>query len=194
VNAPDPIVASGFLLVAFTVAGLIQVAWLKSAASRRFARPIDGGRTMADGRRVFGDNKTWRGFLLMVPVCALVFGLLYLCAAAAGLGGGLWSLSPFTYALLGAWVGLTFMLAELPNSFLKRRFGVGPGTAPPPGPWRALCFLVDQTDSIFGGLLGLALVVPVPLTVWLAVLVLGLGIHCLFNFLLKHLGMKARAA
>jgi hypothetical protein len=30
----------------------------------RLNRPIDGGRTLR-GRRLFGDNKTWRGALVM---------------------------------------------------------------------------------------------------------------------------------
>ncbi|MDD1705711.1 MAG: CDP-archaeol synthase, partial [Methanoregulaceae archaeon] len=25
-------------------------------------RPIDGGNNFRDGRRIFGDGKTWRGF------------------------------------------------------------------------------------------------------------------------------------
>src|SRR3990172_345640 len=25
-------------------------------------RPVDGGRVLADGHRLFGDGKTWRGF------------------------------------------------------------------------------------------------------------------------------------
>jgi len=195
-NSPDAVIATIFLLLAFTIAGLAQVAWLKSSVSRRFARPLDGGYRLADGRRLFGDHKTWRGLVVMVPACALVFLLLGGGRQLFGsrYANGLWDLSAVTYAALGAWTGLGFMLAELPNSFFKRRVAVAPGQAPKRAGWRACCFLIDQVDSVVGGLLFLALIVPVPLSTSLSILLIGLAVHWLFNLLLKVLGMKTRAA
>ncbi|MFT5497532.1 MAG: CDP-diglyceride synthetase, partial [Kiritimatiellia bacterium] len=157
---PDPFIATVFLLLTFFIAGIAQVIWLKSDASKGFTRRLDGGR-MVRGRPLFGPNKTWRGFMVMVPAIAILFAVF---------GGGrawfgpaytdaLWALSTVQYALLGAWVGFAFMLAELPNSFVKRQLDVSAGSAPDHPQLRTLCFLVDQVDSVVGSLIALALCV-----------------------------------
>ena len=108
-----------FLLGAFVLAGMAQTAWFATPLSRRFSRPIDRGATFR-GQRVFGEHKTLRGFVVMVPAAAVSFA-----AIAAALGdparAGLWPLSIAGYAGLGACAGFGFMAGELPNSFLKRR-------------------------------------------------------------------------
>ena len=70
------------------------------------ARPVDGGRRWADGRRLLGDAKTWRGVAL-APL-------------ATGLGAVLldWP------AMLGVVIGGGAMLGDLLSSFVKRRLGV----------------------------------------------------------------------
>src|ERR1700737_548254 len=119
-HALDPFACAVFLVSAFMLAGLCQAVWLASPVSQRFAIPLDGGRTVR-GRRVFGDNKTWRGFVMMVPATGASFAFPAPLLAASPLGrAGLWPLSPGRYALLGLWAGLGFMAGELPNSFLKR--------------------------------------------------------------------------
>jgi CDP-2,3-bis-(O-geranylgeranyl)-sn-glycerol synthase len=70
------------------------------------ARPLDGGRLLADGRRVLGDSKTWRGVLL----APLATGA---SAALVGLPAG-----------VGVVVGAAAMLGDLLSSFVKRRLGV----------------------------------------------------------------------
>ena len=70
-----PIACALFLIAAFVLAGVAQTAWLGSRTSRRFAVPLDGARTFR-GRRIFGDNKTARGFLVMVPAAGAAFCLL----------------------------------------------------------------------------------------------------------------------
>jgi len=70
------------------------------------ARPLDGGRVLADGHRVLGDSKTWRGVLLS----PLATGA---SAALLGLPVG-----------VGVVVGVGAMLGDLLSSFAKRRLGV----------------------------------------------------------------------
>ena len=101
-----------------------QAAWLASAASRRSA-----GRSMEDctfrGRPLFGDNKTARGFVVMVPATGLAF---FMLALARSGHPGLWPLTPWQYLALGILAGAGCMLGELPNSFVKRQLGVAPGS------------------------------------------------------------------
>lgn len=76
---------------------------------RRWNRPLDGGYRLADGERLFGHHKTWRGvsaaILLTTPVA--------------------WFLN------LPLWLGILFalfsMLGDLLGSFAKRRWHIAPG-------------------------------------------------------------------
>ena len=97
----NPAACAAFLVGAFTLAGLCQTVWLAMPVSRRFAIPLDAGRTV-HGRRLFGTNKTIRGFLMMVPATGWCFAVLagLLAQLPSGLAG-LWPLSPGTYAFVG---------------------------------------------------------------------------------------------
>jgi hypothetical protein len=192
---PDPLAAALFLTVAFVIAGLAHSAWLRTRLSRRLMMPLDGGLRFR-GRRVFGENKTVRGFLVMVPAASLAFAAL---AAALSVSSQdaiaeLWPLSIASYGALGAWAGLGFMVGELPNSFVKRQLDIAPGSAPRGWAAAVICFVVDRLDSILGALIAVSLVVPTPPMMWVYVLLIGPGIHLGFSALLYRLGVKARAA
>ena len=186
----DGVACGVFLLAAFTLAGAAQTAWFASPASHAFGRPLDGGATLR-GRRIFGANKTLRGFVVMVPATAAAFALL---RAAAPDSVGLWDYSPATYGLLGALAGLGFMVGELPNSFIKRQLDIAPGGAPLSTAGTILQFTVDRLDSGVSMLLALALAVRVPWATWVVVLLVGPAIHWSFSLVMFRLGLKARAA
>lgn len=189
----NPLACAAFLIAAFTLAGACHTAWLATPSSRRFAVPLDGGRTLG-GQRLLGDNKTIRGFMVMVPATGLAFGFLALLLTTLPTGTtGLWPLKPVEYALLGCWSALGFMAGELPNSFVKRRLGIPPGAAAE-GRIASLFFVVDRIDSIVGVIAALMLVVPVPLTTGLCVVLVGPALHGLFSVALFRLGVKARPA
>jgi len=181
-----------FLLGAFVLAGMAQTAWFKAPLSRRFSRPIDRGATFR-GRRVFGEHKTLRGFVVMVPAAAVSFVAL---AAAVGdpAAAGLWPLTLLGYAGLGAVAGFGFMAGELPNSFIKRQLGIRPGQCPPGRVAAAAQFVADRIDSGLGMLLAVSAIVTVPAMTWLLVLAIGPSIHWAFSVLMFHLGLKARPA
>lgn len=192
--APAALPCAIFLLLAFALAGVAHVAWLKSRWSQPFAWPLDGGVTWR-GRRIFGDNKTMRGFMMMPLAAAFAF------AAVAALreqlpvwlASGIWPLPPGQMAWLGAISGLAFLLAELPNSFFKRRLDVAPGTAPTQPRLRVVCLVVDRCDSTIGVLLALSLLVPLATATWFWALLLGVGLHALFSIWLYQLRIKRRA-
>jgi len=191
----DALARAVFIIVAFVLAGLAHSAWLGSRWSRRLLIPIDGGLRVR-GRRVFGENKTVRGFVVMIPAAALSFwGLsVVLFAATPTLANGLWPISAREYGALGAWAGLGFMLGELPNSFIKRQLDIAPGRAPRGRVAALVSFAVDRLDSIVGSLIAIALVVPTPWMTWVFVVLIGPGIHFAFSVLLYRLGVKERAA
>ncbi len=182
-----------FLIAAFIAAGLIHSAWLASSVSQRLSVPVDGGVHIR-GRRLFGDNKTIRGFIVMPPAAGLSFWALgsLLDATSPALRSGLWPLGNGELALLGTWAGIGFMLGELPNSFVKRQLDIAPGM-PSKGSLRSrVSFVADRVDSIIGALFAISIVTPTPWMTWMYALLLGPGVHLCFSVLLYELGVKAR--
>ena len=193
----NPLDCALFIVAAFSLAGVCQALWLGSSIARTMAWPLDGGATWR-GRRLLGDHKTMRGFVVMVPAAGAAFGVLGTVCARGGQGGqgglDVWSLTTGGFVALGAWAGLGFMLGELPNSFLKRRLVIAPGEGATGAITRPLFAIIDRLDSAAGLLLALAVVVPVPWQTWLYVLGVGSIVHGLFSLLVFQLGGKTRAA
>jgi CDP-2,3-bis-(O-geranylgeranyl)-sn-glycerol synthase len=102
-------------------------------------RPLDGGATIG-GRRLFGDNKTWRGAIVMV------LGVV-LAAALLSLWPWYWHHLPDGPWIYGVLLGLGLVVGELPNSFLKRRLGIEPGSQRR-SLGGALLSLYDQADFV----------------------------------------------
>jgi CDP-2,3-bis-(O-geranylgeranyl)-sn-glycerol synthase len=128
---------------------------------------MDFGKNFVDGKRVFGDNKTFRGFF---------FGL------AVGVGVGLveWMLfgNPFLFCLL---TPLGALLGDLAAAFLKRRLGIAPGGLFP---------VVDQVDFVVGAVV---FALPLGVVYWelaVAVLLITPPIHLLTNMVAYKLGLK----
>jgi CDP-2,3-bis-(O-geranylgeranyl)-sn-glycerol synthase len=181
-----------FLIVAFVFAGIVQTAWFAAPVSQRFAIPLDAGVSLR-GRRVFGEHKTLRGFVVMVPAAAAVFVLLALAIGDTA-AAGLWPLTIAGYARLGALAGFGFMAGELPNSFMKRQLGIRPG-ASARGTLAAVAqFAIDRLDSGIGMLMAVTLAAPTPLATWPIVLAIGPSFHWGFSVLMFQLGLKARPA
>jgi hypothetical protein len=130
------------LLLSAAISGVVmRQDWLSFART-----PIDAGRTFRD-KRIFGNSKTWRGVLVAVVGC-----ILGVTIQKYVIGSNAASIARVDYAhsdvvQLGLVMGLTAMLGELPNSFVKRRMNIPPGQTA--GGWRAVLFYVwDQVDLL----------------------------------------------
>jgi CDP-2,3-bis-(O-geranylgeranyl)-sn-glycerol synthase len=188
-------VRATFILITMSVAGVVHISWLRTKLSQRFAWPVDAGMEFR-GKRLFGENKRVCGFMVMPLATALAFMILGGAREELlpnVLSDALWTLTPLEYGLLGMMCGLAFMLAELPNSFIKRQLGIEPGQAPAQSWLRLPVLLIDRYDSVLGTLLVLSLLVPVPLATWVLVLMLGPVLHALFSMIMHVIGIKARA-
>lgn len=183
-----------FLVLGMAFPGAAHVIWLRSRTARRMTFPVDAGLCFR-GRRIFGDNKRLAGFLVLPPAAGLSFWILAgLWVQLPGqLPNLIWPLSGLQYALLGVACGFAFLLAELPNSFLKRQLHIAPGDTPASRPFRVFATTLDRFDSVIGCLIVAGLLVPVSLATWGWVLVLGTAQHALFSFAMFQLGLKARA-
>src|SRR5262245_55390152 len=128
-------------------AGVFHVLWLNSVLSRPFLRPIDCGHQYL-GKPIFGRNKTFGGLMIMRASTDVLSALT--CVFRPVLPQWLWSCmfnsSLASYVIVVFLSGLAFMLAELPNSFVKRRLGVAPGQVAASLPLRWLFFVIDRCD------------------------------------------------
>ena len=153
-------------------------------------RPIDGGR-LVGGKPLFGANKTFRGAVAVGIGAAIVLGvqssLLHRVAGARRIE--LFDYGAVNGWLLGFMVGAVAMLAELPNSFLKRRLEVAPGESGS-GLAGAGLYLLDQVDLLLGAWLVLAWVVDVRMSwVGLSILIVVV-VHQLLTWVTYALGMR----
>lgn len=190
----DPFSCALFLILSFILAGSAQTVWFKSRLSKPFNVPLDLGLTFR-GRRILGDNKTLRGFVLMIPASTGSFFLLgSIASGMPSVSARLWPLPPSAFALLGLYAGLGFMLGELPNSFLKRQLDIPPGAAPRRISAKVLFFLIDRFDSIIGMLLAVSMTVPTSWRTWLYIALIGPAIHWFFSVILYWCGVKGRPA
>ncbi len=191
----NPLGIGVFIVAAFIIAGSIHSAWLASPASRHLQIPVDG-RLNIRGRRLFGDNKTVRGFIVMPPAAGFAFWALgvLLEEMSPPLRDSLWPLGNGGLAVLGTWAGLGFMLGELPNSFAKRQLDISPGSSANGEVSSLLSFAVDRVDSILGVLIAISIVTPTPRMTWLYAILIGPAVHLCFSVLLFRLGVKARRA
>ena len=191
----NPFTCALFIVLAMTFAGALQTLWFRARLSRRFAIPLDRRGTFR-GRRLLGENKTVRGFVVMIPASSAFFYLsgLLLARLPLSVGQGVWDLAPSGFALLGACAGIGLMVGELPNSFIKRQLRIPPGQASDRPLLKPLFLVVDRLDSIVGMLLFVSLVVAVSWKIWLYVLLMGTGIHWFFSLMLFRSGVKGRMA
>jgi len=93
---------------------------------------------------LFGANKTIRGAVIMPLGCMLGFWILFLILPE-NTDRITVDFYQFSIVLSGVILGMAYVLAELPNSFLKRRLGVAPGEVPEKN--ARLYILADQLDS-----------------------------------------------
>jgi len=193
-DTPDPLGNAAFLVFAIALAGIGHVLWLRIPLSQRLSQPIDAGLSWR-GRRLFGENKMLRGFIVMPFATALSFGVLASLhdEMPTWLAAGLWNRGLSEYVLLGFGCGLAFMLAELPNSFIKRQLGVPPGAKASTPVLRWVLSVTDRLDSELGVLVLVSLLLPIQPLTWFWVLLIGPIAHTCFSVWLFLLGVKGRA-
>ncbi len=166
------------LSVPLIVGGIIHMIAVKTDILSYLKKPIH--------HRWFGQNKTWRGFFVMPsatwPGVILAQNLERVFDLSTPLLIGHSSL------LLALILGLGYCLAELPNSFLKRRLGIKEGKTSDRYKW--FFVILDQADSAIGCLLAYRLVIPISWTLVVLTIVFGTIIHLVLNVLLYFVGVR----
>lgn len=127
--------------------------------------PMDFGKKWG-GKRIFGDNKTWRGILSGVIVGGITAVVVSrLNANTVVTVAPLW---------MGMLLGFGALAGDAVESFIKRRSNLGPGES-----W----FPLDQIDYIIGGLLIAVPFVQLPFWAMLTILVVFFSLHIVTTYL-----------
>ncbi len=170
------------------LAGIFNMIFCKLKILKSMQVPMDGGRVLRDGNRIFGDNKTWKGFLgylIFGTVFTVIWGFVIRNTALNSLDFFyINNENTLTFNMIvGVLLGLAYALFELPNSFVKRRLGITPGK-PATGIKKAIFVFVDQADSIFGCALVVWLFYDLGILKYIGFVVVGAVTHIIFNMLL----------
>lgn len=129
---------------------------------------MDFGKNFVDGKRIFGNNKTFRGFFFGLAIGMLVGSIEYVIFPGF----------PVLFIVL---TPLGALLGDLTGAFLKRRIGISPGGLLP---------IVDQIDFVIGALI---FAIPLMIVYWqlaVTVLLITPPIHLFTNFLAYKLKLK----
>ena len=152
----------------------------------RWKRPMDFGATFR-GRRVLGENKTWRGALVMfVGVLASAVLLGHIDAYWSRLPGPIRAAGPWTF---GALVAAGTVCAELPNSFFKRQLDIGPG-AQRRSSAGVLISILDQGDFVIGIWLFLTPIWVIPPAQAAVAFAAVAAVHMVINVIGYALGIR----
>ncbi len=177
------------------LAGIATMIWCKLSILKFLNKPIDGGKYLRDGKRIFGDNKTWKGlcgYIVINILFFLLWGFLSQRSEYLQLHNYFYidyKNTPSYNLLLGVLSGLGYSLFELPNSFLKRRLDIRPGKTISGG-WKVFFVFLDQADSVFGCALVVWLFYDIGLLTYIEFILVGAVTHIILNMLLYFLHLR----
>ncbi len=176
------------------LAGIANSIWCKTKQMKRLQIPMDGGKNFLDGKRIFGDNKTWKGFLGYLVFNMIVMILWGFFCKVVGIEDYNLFYRGTTNTMgnnlvIGFLLGVAYGVFELPNSFLKRRLGIVPGKSMS-GISKVFFVFLDQADSVFGCVLVLCLYAPMTLGFYFVYVMLGAATHIVINMLLYLLKLR----
>lgn len=62
-------------LMPIIFAGILNMIWCRLPIAKKWQIPMDMGTTFKDGKRIFGDNKTWKGFFGYIWLSSVMYVL-----------------------------------------------------------------------------------------------------------------------
>jgi CDP-2,3-bis-(O-geranylgeranyl)-sn-glycerol synthase len=189
----DPTIINILTLSAYAIYFMLP-AYLSNVSALVFGggAPIDGGRKLKDGNRLFGNGKTWKGLIigtLVGTVIGIIQGLgsIYIIQAFDTYS----PLATYYYLILpndalqgavfGFCLGAGALIGDICGSFIKRRLNLERGKPAP---------LLDQLDFVIGALVLASIVFVIPFNLILLIIVLTIFLHIGTNIIAYLLGLK----
>ncbi|MEK9165798.1 MAG: CDP-archaeol synthase [Patescibacteria group bacterium] len=155
-------------------AGIANItAALSAIVLPRLNYPIDFYK-QTGGKRIFGNNKTWRGLISGTAAGEIIFLLQKNFFDAHPFFN---DISLFNYQDMHWSIGFLFgfgaLFGDLIKSFIKRRLGIASGKS-----W----FVFDQIDWILGLLLIIYPFIKLPISIVIMILCIGFLLHIIIKF------------
>ena len=175
--------------------GVLNMVFVKSKFLNVLKKPIDNNLLFFDGKRIFGNNKTFKGFIGMIVLTSISMSVIYFLGEINNdylkeiIPYNLKNKSLFTALIYGGILGFGYVLFELPNSFIKRRINIPAGTNAT-GLIGFIFLVIDQSDSVFGCLILMTVFYVPTFNEAAAILIMASVIHYLVNVMLFHLKLK----
>lgn len=174
--------------------GILNMLFTKTSIYKNLKSPIDKGVILSDGKRLFGDNKTWIGFFSMIFFCIIsqiLWGFVCKIKAVNALNDlyRVYDNSVLFNCVSGFIIGFVYMICELPNSFIKRRLNIDSGKTDK-GLKGIVFFVIDQIDSLIGVFALFCLFTSNGLNVFMCYLLVGALTHIIINLILYKLRVR----
>lgn len=177
-------------------AGIANMVFCKSDLFQSLAFPMDHGKIFIDGKRMLGDNKTWKGFIGMIAfgiIFQILWSLLFQLMPQLNQWHYIYPIYGNYFKLnlyLGFLLGLAYVLFELPNSFIKRRLDIPPGKSSSQKFLKVIFIGVDQADSLIGCTLVIACFAPLTVIELLGFIFFGSLTHLIINSFLFYFKLR----
>jgi CDP-2,3-bis-(O-geranylgeranyl)-sn-glycerol synthase len=148
----------------------------------RGKRPIDFGKRLADGHRIFGNGKTIEGFVLGMAAGIFYAGVLSWLAPTLNAYAAIWGVTlPRMSLFIGFMIALGALIGDLAGSFIKRRLGLARGTS---------VLFLDQLNFVVGALLFAYAFTQITLWMVVIALIITPALHRLVCMIGYALGLK----
>lgn len=146
---------------------------------KKLAVPIDFNKRIF-GKPIFGEHKTYRGFIFGVLAAILIAYVQYILYSY-GFFRKFSLLDYSNWPAVGFLVGFGVMFGDLVNSFFKRRLGIKPGRP---------FFPFDQLNAAIGGIIFISFIYTPPSGVITAVIISSFVMSIIINLLGYYLGLR----
>ena len=181
-------------LLSVILGGILNMLFVKTSFYQKHKYPIDNNKILKDGKRLFGNNKTWIGFLSMIICCIITQCFVGFVCYICNINQHNQLYNNYDNNLIfniitGSLFGFMYMLFELPNSFIKRRLNIQCGKTNS-NTIGKLFFIIDQIDSLFGVVLILVLFSKISIYQYFGYILLGGLTHISVNLILYKLKIR----
>jgi hypothetical protein len=186
----DYLVQIFFIIAPVFVGGIFFIFSLKKNYFSILNKPIDFNYKIFN-KRFFGENKTFRGILL-IPLYTYIFIIftgLFLELLGVDLSKIIFDYS-FKGSFKGLLYGLAYSLGELPNSFIKRQIGIGPGAKSKNIFLKYIFKIIDNIDSLVACSFVLFFVYGINFNLIAGAFFTGVLLHFGTDLLMKKIKLK----
>ena len=170
------------ILLPLMLANIVHMVFIKKDYLTYLRRPISV--------KLFGSNKTYRGFIVVGCFTALFVQLYQFTNLTYMHTDSVWDGMNYP-SIVGFFLGIMYGLGELPNSYVKRRLGVPPGKTSQR--FKYTFIMIDHLDSNIPCYLYIWLLSDVSAADITLFSMLTVFIHFSVNYILYLCGIRKNA-